>query len=219
MLNLMDFPLMSFKKGFINVNNASLEAFFIILCLIIFLSIGLAVRNSSEGILFDEVILEYLHSNANPVVFSVMRIISFIGSGYFLVPVMSIWIVDSLKKRKLYMSKLLLISSLGSWILNFILKQIFHRTRPLDFILVKQGGLSYPSGHSMVTMSMYLTIAFLLSRKYENKKSLIYTLAIVFILLMGISRMYLGVHWPTDIIGGYIGGYLFFTLYINLIKE
>ena len=89
----------------------------------------------------------------------------------------------------------------------------------MDFILVKQGGLSYPSGHSMVTMSMYLTISYLLSKKYENKRPLIYSLSAIFILLMGISRMYLGVHWPTDIIGGYIGGYLFFSLYINLIKE
>lgn len=195
------------------------ELIFIILCLIIFLSIGLAVRNSSEGILFDEALLEYLHNNTNPVVFSIMKFISFIGSGYFLFPVMSIWIIDSLRKHEYYKSKLLILSSLGSWILNFILKQIFHRTRPLDFILVKQGGLSYPSGHSMVTMSMYLTIAFLLSRKYEKRKGLIYVLAMIFILLMGVSRMYLGVHWPTDIIGGYIGGYLFFSLYINLIKE
>jgi len=132
---------------------------------------------------------------------------------------MGIGIIYSLKKNERYISKLLLLSSLGSWVVNFLLKQIFHRTRPLDFILVKQGGLSYPSGHSMVTMSMYLTISYLLSKKYENKRPLIYSLSAIFILLMGISRMYLGVHWPTDIIGGYIGGYLFFSLYINLIKE
>lgn len=192
---------------------------FIIICLGIFLSIGVAVRNSSEGILFDVALLEYIHNNTDTVLFAFMKFISFIGSGMFLFPVMAIVIIYTFKKRNFYISKLLLLSSLGCWILNFILKQIFHRTRPLDFVLVKQGGLSYPSGHSMVTMSMYLTIAFLLSRKYVNKKRLIYTLAIIFILLMGISRMYLGVHWPTDIIGGYIGGYLFFTIYINLIKE
>ena len=192
---------------------------FILACLIIFVSIGLAVRNSSEGILFDESLLEIIHSNTNPYLLSLMKFISFIGSGYFLVPVISIGVIYSLKKNERYISKLLLLSSLGSWIVNFLLKQIFHRTRPLDFILVKQGGLSYPSGHSMVTMSMYLTISYLLSKKYENKKTLIYSLSTIFILLMGISRMYLGVHWPTDIIGGYIGGYLFFSLYINLIKE
>lgn len=192
---------------------------FILACLIIFVSIGLAVRNSSEGILFDEFLLEIIHSNTNPYLLSLMKFISFIGSGYFLVPVISIGVIYSLKKNERYISKLLLLSSLGSWIVNFLLKQIFHRTRPLDFILVKQGGLSYPSGHSMVTMSMYLTISYLLSKKYENKKTLIYSLSTIFILLMGISRMYLGVHWPTDIIGGYIGGYLFFSLYINLIKE
>lgn len=192
---------------------------FTIICLIIFVSIGFAVRNSSEGILLDEAILKIIHSKTNPHLLSFMKFISFIGSGYFLVPVMGSSIIYSLKKHEHYISKLLLLSSLGSWVANFLLKQIFHRTRPLDFILVKQGGLSYPSGHSMVTMSMYLTISYLLSRKYENKRTLIYSLSAIFILLMGISRMYLGVHWPTDIIGGYIGGYLFFSLYINLIKE
>lgn len=201
------------------MKNNKFKLIFIILCLIIFLSIGLSVRNSSDGILFDVAFLDYLHNNSNPVIFSIMKFISFIGSEMFLFPAMGIVIIYTLIKKRYYISKLLLLSSLGSWLLNYGLKQIFHRTRPLEYILVKQGGLSYPSGHSMVTMSMYLNIAFLLSRKYENKKSLIYSLAVIFILLMGASRMYLGVHWPTDIIGGYIGGFLFFDLYINLIKE
>ncbi len=85
---------------------------------------------------------------------------------------------------------------------------------------VKQGGLSYPSGHSMVTMSMYLTIAYLLTRKKANKKTrlLVYSLMILIILTMGLSRMYLGVHWPTDIIGGYIGGYLVYYISLRFVN-
>lgn len=196
-----------------------LKQIILIISLIVFLSIGIMVRNSSEGILFDVGVLDYLHNNTNPTLFSIMKFISFIGSWYFLLPVLAIIIINGLRKNKYYISKLLLASSLGSWILNYVLKYIFHRTRPLDYALVKQGGLSYPSGHSMVTITMYLTIAYLLSRKFEDKKELIYLLAITYILLMGISRMYLGVHWPTDIIGGYLAGYIFFWFYINMIKE
>lgn len=105
--------------------------------------------------------------------------------------------------------------------MNNLFKQIFSRTRPLEFMQVKQGGLSYPSGHSMVTMSLYLSIAYILSKDIEdlNKKRKIYICSIIYIFLMGISRLYLGVHWPTDIIGGYIMGYILYYLSIKILKE
>lgn len=191
-----------------------------ILLLSVFIIIGLMVRNSSEGILFDEGVLEFIHSSTNPVILSIMKFISFIGSGYFLFPVIGMVIIYFYIKKKYYISKLVLVNTLGSFIFNFLLKQVFYRTRPFDFSLVEQDGLSYPSGHSMVTMSMYLTIAFLLSRNKDNKtKRDIYMGTGIFIVLMGISRMYLGVHWPTDIIGGFIMGYLLYYYSINIIKE
>ena len=73
----------------------------------------------------------------------------------------------------------------------------------------------------MVTMSMLLTVDYLLTRKEKllTKKKLIFTLSIIFIILMGFSRMYLGVHWPTDIIGGFIMGYIYFQVIVGTIKE
>lgn len=191
------------------------------LALTIFVILGIMVRNSSEGILFDVALLESIHSYNNPVVLSIMKFISFIGSGYFLVPVLAIVIIYTLVKKKYYISKLLLVSSLGSWVLNYVLKLIVNRSRPFDFFLVEQGGLSYPSGHSMVSMSLYLTFAYLISKDeyFKDKNKIIYTAALLDVLLMGISRMYLGVHWPTDIIGGFIMGYIFFQVTVAMIKE
>lgn len=192
-----------------------------VLALTIFVAMGLMVRNSSEGILFDVVVLEYLHSNTNPIILAIMKVISFIGSGYFLFPVLTIVIIYMLYKRKYYISKLLIAASLGSWILNYLIKMVFHRTRPLDFFLVEQGGLSYPSGHSMVSMSLYLTFAYLICKDdfFMGKKKIIYAAALADVLLMGISRVYLGVHWPTDIIGGFIMGYIYFQIMVATIKE
>lgn len=192
-----------------------------IILLIIFISLGLLVRNSSEGILFDVAILDYIHNSTNPVLLSIMEFISFVGSGWFLLPAIGIVIIYTFVKKEYYISKILLANILGSWVFNYILKAIIQRTRPFDYALVKQGGLSFPSGHSMVTMSMYLAIAYLLSRNVDNviKKRNIYIIASTIIILMGISRMYLGVHWPTDIIGGYVIGYLFFSSTIKLIKQ
>lgn len=188
---------------------------------IIFFIIGFVVRDSAEGILFDKYILEQIHNNRNPMGFKIMKLISFIGSEKFLFPVVGMLIIYMLIKKKYYISKILLINSLGSSILNNLFKQIFSRTRPLEFMQVKQGGLSYPSGHSMVTMSLYLSIAYILSKDIEdlNKKRKIYICSIIYIFLMGISRLYLGVHWPTDIIGGYIMGYILYYLSIKILKE
>lgn len=194
---------------------------FSVIALTLFVVMGLMVRNSSEGILFDVSLLEFLQSNDNPVILGIMKFISFIGSEYFLFPVLGVVIIYLLLKRKYYLSKILIAASLGCWILNYVLKLLINRTRPLDFFLVEQGGKSYPSGHSMVSMSMYLTFAYLICKndKFKDKKKLVYTIALSYVLLMGISRMYLGVHWPTDIIGGFIMGYIYFQAMLATIKK
>ncbi len=188
---------------------------------LIFLTIGLMVRDSSEGILFDVELLELCNNITNPIVFKTMKLISYLGSEKFLIPVMFIVIAYNLIKKNIYNTIFLLINTLGSFTLNSIIKQIFQRTRPLDFSLVKQGGLSYPSGHSMVVMSMYLALFWILTRnkKSKNKSFVIGSVIGIYILLMGISRLYLGVHWPTDIIGGYICGYLLYDFSKKMIKE
>lgn len=188
--------------------------------LILFLIMGFMVRDSAEGILFDMAILEAIHSSTNPVIFNIMNFISFIGSYKFLIPAVGFAIIISIINKRYFVSKILLVNTLGSFVFNFLLKEIFNRTRPLELFLVEQGGLSYPSGHSMVTMSMYLAIAYLITREERNprKKKKVYIIASGLILLMGISRLYLGVHWPTDVIGGFIIGYIFYSVSRMMIR-
>ena len=189
--------------------------------LILFLAMGFMVRDSAGGILFDMAILDAIHKSSNPVIFSIMNFISFIGSEKFLFPAIGIVIIVSIINRRYFITKFLLFNTLGSFLFNHLLKQIFQRTRPLGFFLVEQGGLSYPSGHSMVVMSMYLAIAYLLTREERDprRKRRVYILASIIILLMGVSRIYLGVHWPTDVIGGFIMGYIFYSASKVLIRE
>lgn len=192
-----------------------------LLLLGLFLLLGFMVKDSAKGILFDIGILEFLHRDQNPLVFAFMKFISFIGSELFLFPAIGLLLLVKLINKSYYSFKLLIFNSLGSYLLNLGLKLSFNRTRPLEFILVKQGGLSYPSGHSMVSLSFYLTLAYLINKncyqRYRGK--LPYSIALLISFIMGLSRLYLGVHWPTDIIGGYIGGYLVHWLSIKLIKE
>ena len=189
---------------------------FIGLSLIVFLVIGFMVSGKAEGVLLDQIIMDLVHGNNNILVIRIMEVISFLGSEVFLFPVMGTAVAYFTIKKRYYVAGLLLVSSLGSFIANHILKQIFQRPRPFEYFLVEQGGLSYPSGHSMVSMTMFLTIAYLLTRRSidEKYKNSIWTAVFIYILLMGISRVFLGVHWPSDIIGGYAAGYLFFEAYI-----
>ena len=88
--------------------------------------------------------------------------------------------------------------------LNQILKHIFRRPRPL-YRLIKIGGFSFPSGHAMVSMAFYGYLLYLANTFIDNKKQkkvIIFILSTI-ILLVGISRIYLGVHYCSDIITGY----------------
>ncbi len=192
-----------------------------ILLLLIFLILGFMVRNTGEAILFDAKLLEFIHTSTNPTLFKIMKGISYLGSEKFIIPFMLILISFNLFKKNIAEAIFLLVNSLGSFGLNSLLKEVFQRTRPLDFFLVKQGGLSYPSGHSMVVMSMYLACYYLLTRniKDKNKKFLIASIIAIYILAMGASRMYLGVHWPTDVIGGYISGYLLYVESKKILRD
>ena len=94
-------------------------------------------------------------------------------------------------------------------LLSTLLKDLFHRARP---DLVPHGmhvsSASFPSGHSMLSAVTYLTIAALLARSHERRSVKVYFLlvAIVLMLMIGVSRVYLGVHWPTDVLAGWTAG-------------
>lgn len=187
----------------------------LIISIVVFIFLGILVFNSDKGILFDIWLLNWIKETLSTRLFSFMAIVSFLGSEVFLFPVMAMVIAYFLIRKRYYISVLLLTSSLGSFIVNYLLKAVFQRTRPLEYFLVEQGGLSYPSGHTMVSTTMFLTFAYIYSKgKSEKKKKYAYGVAISYMLIMGFSRISLGVHWPTDIIGGILGGYIFYKLVI-----
>lgn len=104
---------------------------------------------------------------------------------------------------------LVLVSVGGGQLLSTLLKQGFDRSRP---DLVSHESIvytaSFPSGHSMMAAVTYLTLGALLARVEERRRVKIYliTLAITVTVLVGISRVYLGVHWPTDVLAGWAAG-------------
>ena len=103
----------------------------------------------------------------------------------------------------------LLLSSLS----NVVLKRVIQRERPTLEHLVAVNSLSYPSGHAMSAMAFYGFLSYLCLRSGMNVRTKLasVTILVLLILLIGISRIYLGVHFPSDVLAGYIGGLIWVT--------
>lgn len=102
---------------------------------------------------------------------------------------------------------MLAIAGLGAVILNFWLKDLFARARPILWErIVDVRSYSFPSGHAMISLVIYGAIGYLLASQFRHLSGLIFTLTILLISAIGFSRLYLGVHWPTDVLAGYAAG-------------
>ena len=104
---------------------------------------------------------------------------------------------------------LLLAASAGGVLLNELLKRLFARPRPDPaFHLTDVGSLSFPSGHAMLSAIIYLTLAAFLARLVRSRDLKLYVVAVAFLLslLVGVTRVYLGVHYASDVLAGWSAG-------------
>ena len=106
-------------------------------------------------------------------------------------------------------------------VLNQLLKRILQRPRPTEFRIVEETGYSFPSGHSMVSMAFYGYLIYLIYRYIKNKyvKWTLITILSILICLIGISRIYLGVHYTSDVLGGFMISISYLVVYISSIKK
>ncbi len=98
------------------------------------------------------------------------------------------------------------ISTISSVVVNTIIKNIVRRPRPSHLRLITQGGYSFPSGHSMISVCVYGLLIYLVIKNIKNIKLKV-TLIIILLLLIfsiGLSRIYVGVHYPSDVLAGYL---------------
>lgn len=129
----------------------------------------------------------------------------------------TILILNIYKKRTYIIP--LLISIAGSELFTIIGKVVFHRARP-DIALYTENSYSFPSGHATIAVSYYGFIAYLLVRKtkkWKYKINIFFGLFIT-ILLIGFSRLYLGVHYVSDVWGGFLAGLIWLIIAISLVE-
>ena len=144
----------------------------------------------------------------------IVKVITHIGGAkiVFVLTVLAIILIKGLK-NKLF----LLTGIVGTAGLNVVLKHIVQRERPNINRLIPEKGYSFPSGHSMMSMAFYGMLIFLIF-KYVKNTALKWTLIVILTILLstiGITRIYLGVHYPSDV----IGGFLVSLTYLFILKE
>lgn len=156
---------------------------------------------------FEESCLLKLKAWANPTLDRYMTAITWLAQGEITIPIL-LGIGGILVYRNEAIAALVLAITLsGSWLLNGIFKSLFRRKRPDLWASSKRPmDYSYPSGHSMSAISFYGMLAADLTHCMSIPLAITAPLAAVLTLGVGFSRMYLGMHWPTDVLSGWIAG-------------
>jgi len=132
---------------------------------------------------------------------------SFIGSNYFLWPMIALVCTLAVLRRNRVAAVVLFVDAVFVIGVDQLLKIMFQRERPQLFDKIAlPHDYSFPSGHSMSAMGVWGVIAAVLVCLYPSVKREIVALAALLILSIGLSRIYLGVHWPFDVAGGFLGG-------------
>jgi len=159
----------------------------------------------------DRQLMQVIHAHNTPALTRLAFTLSFIGSPTALIPgvALSAIVLWALKLRR---DAVLLVTAIGgAALLDTILKLHFRRIRPtVPWALVTEHSFSFPSGHSVGAVVLYGTITYLIwSHLHDFKqRAVVIVLALLLIAGIGASRVYIGVHYPTDVAAGYLVGLL-----------
>ena len=202
-------------KEFITKN---LKWIILFICLIGFLAIAEDVFNKeimNGDIIGYKLVSTFLISDfATPIA----KFITNFGGAIFLI-ILTIVLLVLIKNKKIgisIFSNLVIVT-----ILNQLLKAILQRPRPTEYRIVEETGYSFPSGHSMVSMAFYGYLIYLIYRYVKNKyiKWISIVLLSILVCSIGISRIYLGVHYTSDVLGGFLISMSYLVIYISAVNK
>ena len=148
----------------------------------------------------------------------IAKVITEFGGAIFLIT-LSIILLIVIKNKKIGI--LIWINLAISTIINQVLKNIIQRPRPTEFRIINQNGYSFPSGHSMASAAFYGFLIYLIYKKVKNKylKWTLISLLSILIILVGASRVYLGVHYTSDVIAGILISTSYLIMFTSIAKK
>lgn len=196
----------------------NLKWIILFICLIGFLALAEDVFNKeimNGDIIGYKIISTFLISDFT---IPIAKVITNFGGAIFLI-VVTIVLFILIKNKKIRLSifsNLVIIT-----ILNQLLKRILQRPRPTEYRIIEETGYSFPSGHSMISMAFYGYLIYLIYKYVKNKyiKWISIVLLSILICAVGISRIYLGVHYTSDVLGGFLISISYLIIYISAINK
>ena len=165
------------------------------------------------------ILVEQLRS---PTLTTVMKIITKLSDTSFIVFFATLLTLLFLFKwKKIKVAKLIPCSLIFVAVMNQLLKFIFQRERPIGYRLIEMTGYSFPSGHAMVSMAFYGLLIYIIHVLVKKKKlkNILITINVLIIFLIGISRVYLGVHYLSDVLVGYSVSIIYLLLLVKLLRK
>ncbi len=196
----------------------NLKWIILFICLIGFLALAEDVFNKeimNGDIIGYKMVSTFLISDfATPIA----KFVTNFGGAIFLI-VLTVLLVTIIKNKKIGLSIFANLTIVT--ILNQLLKRVLQRPRPTEYRIIEETGYSFPSGHSMVSMAIYGYLIYLIYKYVENKyvKWILISLLSVLICLIGISRIYLGVHYTSDVLGGFLISISYLVIYISAVNK
>lgn len=184
--------------------------------LIIFIFLGILVLTKND-IYLDSVIYNFISKYISNDLTFIVKNLTHLASVFMVILItLLVFVFNKNKKYGLFLTLDLILITLFQYILKFT----FLRVRPSDINLIEESGYSFPSGHSLTAMAFYGFIIYLVQTSKLSKRSkIVYTtLFSIVILVVGLSRVYLGVHFFTDVLGAFSFSLAFLIIYTHLIK-
>ena len=176
--------------------------------------------SSGNACLFDDVIREFFYDLREPALTPFIKFITYLGNYQTIVILCLVLLI--IKPLRFVYGIPVSTGAAFVTVLNKSIKHVVHRPRPSDVVhLVNEGGFSFPSGHSITSMFVYGLLVYLVRKNVKNRKTadvLTIVLAVPLILI-GPSRIYLGVHYPTDVLAGWCLGAAVAVIWIKLIRK
>jgi undecaprenyl-diphosphatase len=170
---------------------------------------------------FDSMVTAAIHAHTSASLTAVMKALTVLGSSVVMTPLAILVLTVCYIRREFYALKTLAVTFCGALILEFLLKWAFRRPRPVPFFdLPAPASFSFPSGHALFSFCFFAGMAVLVSPRLGRLEArlALWVVAVALILGIGMSRIYLGVHYPSDVLAGYAAGIVWVGT-VNFVNE
>lgn len=190
-------------------------------CIMVFFFLSREIMEGEE-LHFDARAFVWADNLGSPAFTKFMTVVTFFASRHFITAISLVLIYYFLfvRRHRWYSLKVPVIA-LGSITLNLILKYFFNRPRPLVPHLVESSGLSFPSGHAMISASFYGLLFYLVWKHVHHRvwRPFLLISLVAIMALIGFSRVYLHVHYATDVMAGFAAGLLWVIIAIFSLRK